>query len=228
MKKSWIALACVGLVALPFVPQIAGETTYFTSFAANFIFKNNLHEIVPGRFYRSGQMNPKDLTETIQEHQIKTVIDLRLAVDDSDAEQGISEKEVVENAGGHYEHIPFSSARADQKEQIEKLLDAFDQAQTPVLVHCSSGTHRSGIASAIWLLEKEGQPVEVAENQISSRYGFFKFERDIKAFFQGKPTLDAVLSYYAKANTAERISFRDWIKSQDQLSDHEKKAEKKP
>jgi uncharacterized protein (TIGR01244 family) len=212
------------VLALPFIPQIAGETTYFTSFAANFIFKNNLHEIVPGRFFRSGQMNPADLTQTMKEHNIKTVIDLRLAVDDSDAEQGISEKQVVENAGGQYSHIPFSSARADQKEQIEKLLDTFEEAQTPILVHCSSGTHRSGIASALWLLEKEGKSVETAEDQISIRYGFFQFERDLKAFFQGKPTLDEVLREYAKANNAERISFREWLKNQDQLSSEPKQT----
>jgi len=218
MKKFLVIFAFLGILSLPFLPQIIGETTYFTSFAANFIFKNNLHEVVPGRFFRSAEMNPSDLSKTIKEHGIKTVIDLRLEIADNDAEQGITEKEVVEKAGGSYLHIPFSSARANQKEQLEQLLDAFDSVKTPILVHCSSGTHRSGVASAIWLIEKEGAPIEQAENQISAKYGYFQLERDIKAFFQGKPTLDAVLRYYAQANESERITFRDWLQKQDGLT----------
>ena len=64
--------------------QMGSESTYFTSYAANAIFRHNFHSVIPGRFYRSAQMPRDALAETIREHGIRTVIDLRLNEDAPD------------------------------------------------------------------------------------------------------------------------------------------------
>jgi uncharacterized protein (TIGR01244 family) len=211
MKKSSIAALTAACILLPLAPQMLTDTTYFTSFAANFIFAHNLHSVVPGRFYRSAQMSREALEKTIRTYGIKTVIDLRLDQDEPDA-AGQTEAQAAESAGAEYRHVPLSSSRADQKGKLLQLLDIYRDAPQPMLVHCSSGTHRSGIASALWLLDREGEDYEQAAEQFSARYGFFTIERKFKAFVQGKPTLDAVLRQYQEAQKQQPdLSIREWL-----------------
>jgi uncharacterized protein (TIGR01244 family) len=177
--------------------QMVSETTYFTSYAANAIFRYNFHSVTPGRFYRSAQMPRDALAETIREHGIRTVIDLRLNEDAPD-ESGTTEAETARRAGAVYRHVPFSSSRVNQRASLLALLAAYRETPSPILVHCSSGTHRAGVASAIWLIEQAGWPPERAAEQLSMKYGFFQPERDLKAFLQGRPTLDRVIHEYAR------------------------------
>ncbi len=200
------------LVLSPVALQMIGESTYFTSYAANAIFRNNFHEVVPGRMYRSAQMSRSDLEEVIRANKIKSVIDLRLDEDSPD-ETGRSESEAAGAAGAAYRHIPFSSRRADQQESILRLLKAYSEMPPPFLVHCSSGTHRSGVAAAIWLLQNERGDTARAAEQLTMKYGFFQLERDLKAFFQNSPTLDHVISEYLAAQSKGPISFHDWVLS---------------
>lgn len=192
--------------------QMASESTYFTSYAANALFRNNFHEVVPGRLYRSAQMPRGDLVRTVQEHGIKSVIDLRLMSDTTD-ETGLTEAAAAARGGAVYRHIPFSSARADQRSSILALIAAYRQLPQPILVHCSSGTHRAGVASAVWLLEQEGRSPQEASRQLTMRYGFFQPERDLKAWLQGRPTLDRVIHEYALVRAEREVAFHDWVRS---------------
>ena len=192
--------------------QMRTESTYFTSYAANALFRNNFHEVVPGKFYRSAQMFRDDLTQTVREHGIKSVIDLRL-MDDAADETGTTEAEAASRGGAVYRHIPFSSARVDQRESLLDLLAAFDTLPRPVLVHCSSGTHRAGVASAIWLLDQEGRSPAEAAGQLTMKYGFFQPERDLKAYLQGRPTLDRAIREFAVVSGRKPIAFQDWVAS---------------
>lgn len=211
LKRAIYGSALVAAIAL--LPQLFTETTYFTSFAANFFFRSNLHEVVPGRFFRAAEMSREDLAETIKKYGIHTVVDLRLQPDAPD-ESGKSEQEVAGENGAKYHWIPFSSSKMNQQNKVRELLEVFDTAAPPVLVHCSSGTHRSGLASAIWLLDKEHAPIAKAEEQLSLKYGFFQFERDLKELVQGSPTLDDVLWQYADAARGSRQTFREWLEHQ--------------
>ncbi len=190
--------------------QATSDSTYFTSFVANAVFRDNFHEVVPGRFFRSAQMTRDAMTRTVREHGIKSVIDLRLQDDEPD-EKNVSEAEAVERGGAIYRHIPFSSARVDQRPSLLALITAYRELPLPILVHCSSGTHRTGVASAIWLLDREGRSPEEAAGQLTMKYGFFQPERDIKAFFQKHPTLDHAISGYAAVSHDRQIPFSEWI-----------------
>ncbi len=209
MKKKILIIVLI-LSGIIFT-QAYSETTVFTSFAANFLFKNNFHEVVPKRFYRSAEMSRTDLANTIKQYKIKTVIDLRLQDDYLDKETNLSEADVAQANNATYFHLPFSSKKAMQKDRLLALLDIYETAQTPILVHCASGTHRSGVASALWLMEKENSsPLEIS-TQLSLKYGFFKTERKLKELLQGKPTLDFVIFEFLKEN-GHKEQYRDWLK----------------
>lgn len=220
-RRILIALGAAAIPAMLFAPQMVGETTAVTSYLANTIFANNLHEVVPHRFFRSAEMSRAELKDTIKRHGIKTVIDLRLDPDTPDS-TGLREADAAATAGAIYVHLPFSSARADQLDQLAKLLELYDSAPLPILVHCSSGTHRTGVAAALWLLEKEHRPYDEAMLQLTPRYGFFRLERDMKSFFQGAPTLDMIFPRYRKETGGESaltpISVKSWIAAQREAS----------
>jgi uncharacterized protein (TIGR01244 family) len=190
--------------------QMGTESTYFTSYAANALFRYNFHPVVPGRLYRSAQMPRDELIRTVQEHGIKSVIDLRLMADAPD-DTGMTEAEAARRAGAAYRHIPFSSARVDQRASFTMLLAAYRELPSPVLLHCSSGTHRAGVASAVWLIDQAGWSPEHAAEQLTMKFGFFQPERDLKAFLKGHPTLDRAIREFVRVRRDRKISFREWV-----------------
>ncbi len=172
MKFFQYALLAFLILACLVGTQLFTDSTKVTSYLANTLFANNFHEVVPDRFYRSAQMSHEDLTETIKKNGIKTVIDLRLGKEEPDS-NGIVESQTAKQAGAAYKHVSLRSTAVPEKAKIEELLNVYENAETPILVHCSSGTHRTGVATAIWLMTKEGMSVEDAEKQLSPEYGFF-------------------------------------------------------
>ena len=205
-------LAIVVIAVLAFEwEQLTGEDTHFTSSIAHLLFHNNLHAVVEGKVYRSAEMPAADLEKVIREKGIKTVLDVRLGKDEGEFDGG-AEAETVKSAGAHYVHFPLRGSRVPTAERVESLMETLDSVQTPVLVHCTSGTHRSGVVSAIWLMEKEGVAPEIAAKQLTSEYGFFRRERDLKSLVQGHPTIDHLIWMYLEKSRETNESFRDWLK----------------
>ncbi len=204
-----LGLVIVGLILLLELPQLFGETTFFTSSYANWIFGGNFHPVVKDELYRSGQMSHEKLAKKIEEYGIKTVVDLRYGEDDP--VDGVTEKDVVEKEGGKYVHVPVLGSKLPDKATVLKLLDTYETAEKPILVHCSSGTHRSGVASALYLLDKEKISIEVAKEQMDPKYGFFRLERALVSFFKDRPTIDNLLWQYEEANKKTGIGVREWL-----------------
>lgn len=208
IRLFFLLVLCLIVPLLLLLPQIVGDTTVVTSYLANLLFRNNLHEVSVGRFYRSGQMSHSDLQQTIKDLGIKTVIDLRWASDEPEAD-GMQEKDIVRGAGADYHHVRFKSSALPDAGRINRLQELYDSAEEPVLVHCSSGTHRTGMASAIWVNQRLGLGEEAMREQMSIKYGFFRWERQIKEFFQEEKTLDYVIWDYFAERTPED-SFQSW------------------
>ena len=174
-------------------------------FALHLVVDNNFHVVEKDRFYRSGLLSKGQLEQKIEEHGIKTVIDLRRGGDKTG-----QEREVTASLGIGYLHIPFNSGRLPYRKNIARLLLAYERAAEPILVHCNSGVHRSGFASALWLLEKAGAPLEKVEKQLSSYFGFFRIERILVGFFSGYRTLDEAFWDYRNFARHQSISFQNW------------------
>ncbi len=215
-KRVWRAAAV--LVAAPLLYLLILAAPYFN----RALFEHNFYEVVPERLYRSARMPGDALGRVIDEHGIKSVIDMRLSGGEHDA-SGAGEEQIAAAHGAAYRHVPLTSSRTSQRERILRLLDAFDELTPPILVHCTSGSERSGVASAIWLIEKEHRSVAEASEQLGLRFGFNQFERDLRTFFQGEPTLDRVITEYAKARAQHEISFREWARESHLLDSPEQK-----
>lgn len=126
----------------------------------------NFHEVDPGGLYRSGQLSPGGLARVIERHGIRTVVNLRGA---SDADWYRAEAAVARAHGVQLVDISLSSRRLPHPDEVAALLDAFRDAERPILVHCFSGADRTGLAAAVYALEVQGRSREEALSLLTLR-----------------------------------------------------------
>jgi protein tyrosine/serine phosphatase len=130
---------------------------------------DNFHTVVPGEFYRSAQPTAALIAEYQEDYAIKTIINLR----GENTGSGWYDSEIAEAKKLGIAHVDFrmSARREMTTEQFNQLIDVFQKAEKPILVHCKSGADRSGLVSALYVaaIAKSGE--EAAESQISFRFG---------------------------------------------------------
>ncbi len=131
---------------------------------------NRFHRVSP-RLYRSGQPTPAQLRRWTRSHGLKTVINLRGR--HSFATYG-QETAVCRELGLAHIDFRLDSRGAPPKDRLLRLLDMADGLEYPVLAHCKTGADRAGLFAAAFLHGVEGQPVGLAQRQLSLRYGHFR------------------------------------------------------
>jgi protein tyrosine phosphatase (PTP) superfamily phosphohydrolase (DUF442 family) len=131
----------------------------------------NIHVVTPGIVYRSAQLNGTRLSDTLKQYQIKSVINLR---GDSVGEGWYTDELKVTAVHGarHYDLGMRAKERPDV-ETIKKMFNILRMAPRPILIHCNSGSDRTGLVAAIYKYFLEGRPVEEAASQLSFRFGHF-------------------------------------------------------
>ena len=129
----------------------------------------NFNTVVPGELYRSAQPSAARIAEYQQNFGIKTIINLRGENTGSDW----YDAEVAEAAKLGIAHVNFrmSARREMTPEQFTQIIDVLQKAEKPILVHCNSGSDRSGLVSALYIAAIARLGEEAAESQISFRYG---------------------------------------------------------
>ncbi len=198
-----------GILAVTISLGLVFDYQFFSVYLPRIIFYNNFHPVSAGELYRAAQMSHDTLTATVKTYGIKSIIDLRAGEDDPDT-NGITEPMTAKELGVDYFHVPMFASRVPSRETVENLLGIFDTAKRPILVHCSSGTHRTGVASALWLLAQKHESPIVASQQLSAHYGHVPLERRIKALVSGKPTIDTMLTHYVSDASVSSVSFEQW------------------
>ena len=181
----------------------------FASCVANLLFRKNFQVVSPGRCYRSGTPSLPTLRRLVQEHGVKTVVDLRQNHHLKDRVD-YHEKSLLEEIGANYRHVGLNSNRRPTPETTLRLLNLFKTNEGPFLLHCTEGVHRAGFASALWLIE-QGEPLEVALRQLSPRYGHFKLERRYQRWRRKRGLSEEVLSDFQEEIGQRKISFRNWV-----------------
>lgn len=129
----------------------------------------NLHEVVPGDYYRSAQLSPDELTRVIRAEGIRTVVNLRGSQDK--ASWYAAEARAAQAAGATLQDFRMSSRQSLSEADADRLVALLRAAPKPVLVHCEGGADRTGLASALYLLAIRGEPADRAGGQLSVRYG---------------------------------------------------------
>lgn len=156
----------------------------------------NFYQIGEG-VWRSNHPSEKRFRKYAQQG-FKTILNLRGA---SMEPQYQLEKKLCEELGLILIDLPLHAYEAPSVENSLKLLDIFDTAERPMIIHCKSGADRTAIASAFYKLHT-GQGIAAARKQFSIRYIHLKNGP--------KGVLDKVLDAYA-AETQGNTPLRDWL-----------------
>ena len=136
-------------------------------------YTHNFHAIRPGQLYRSGQMPPGALAETIHEYRIKTVLNLR----GPNPEQAWyrSERDAALNAGATLVDVSMSSCEWLSRAQLRAIVNLLDTGARPLLIHCQHGSERTGLISAIAELLRPGATLDDARAQLSLAYLYLQY-----------------------------------------------------
>lgn len=161
----------------------------------------NFHTVIDGQFYRSAQPTSEELASYIQTHGIKTVINLR------GTHPGAAwyDNEVTTAQGLGIKHIDFgmSASKTISPDKAARLVELMASAPKPILIHCLSGSDRSGLAAALYVRKIAGMDEGRAQGQLSFYYGHV-----------GIPVISAA---YAMDRSWEDIEAQDKKQAQAQL-----------
>ena len=131
-------------------------------------FRGNNGVVAPGLVYRSAQPIG-DWTRRVNEDHLATVLNLRGG---SNLDPWYrDEVEATRKLGLTFYDLPMAATVRPTRRQLLAVLDLFDRCAYPLLVHCKSGSDRTGLVSALYLMSREGQSPEQAERAFSVYYG---------------------------------------------------------
>jgi protein tyrosine phosphatase (PTP) superfamily phosphohydrolase (DUF442 family) len=128
----------------------------------------NFHTVVDGRCYRCAQPSADDLPVLSRTLGIRSIVNLRGF--DERPWYG-EERAATERLGITFVDAGIWASWPPTEAEFLKVVRAVDESPEPMLIHCQSGSDRSGLASAIFLLLKTDATVEQACGQLSLRFG---------------------------------------------------------
>ena len=197
-RRRWLKGAVVVILA-----GLAASAVVFR----NPWFRGNQGEVVPGVVARSAQP-VGDWVARVREGHLGSVLNLRGG---SDADPWYrDEVEQTRRLGVDFYDLPMSATERPTRAQLLTLLDLFDRCRYPLLIHCKSGSDRTGLASALYLMEKQGETPEVAERAFSIYYGHVPILRT-KLLHEPLHEYAGYLSDRQLSHTPTR--FRAWVET---------------
>jgi protein tyrosine/serine phosphatase len=172
----------------------------------------NLHAVKPGVLYRSGQMTKDGLLRALHELNIGTLVNLRGRDYDSKNDSTAWEAELCEKNFVQFVSIPLGSPEHPQKvepeaaqriinEAAEKFLEVLNNPEAyprPILIHCLSGMHRTGVMIALYRMEEEGWSKEHALAEMK--------EMGYRDFTSPDPLRDFIVNWMPMKQRKEAVS----------------------
>lgn len=137
------------------------------------IVQGNFRSITPAEAYRSGQLGSDKLAEYVKQYNIKSILNLR----GKHAGESWYEDEVAMSAKLNLPHydVGLSSDHELTESEVRQLMEIFEKAPRPILIHCQAGADRSGLVAAMWKVVVDKEPKDLAEKQLSLWYGHMPF-----------------------------------------------------
>lgn len=161
----------------------------------------NLAVVDEGRCYRGAQLAPERLESLIERWQLRTVLNLR---GPAPGERWYDEEvEVCRRAGVLHESVRWSATRWPEPQEILDVLDVFDRAPAPLLVHCRMGADRAGLASALYRIHVKGEGACHAATELTWKHGHL-------GRLGGTGELDAFVALYARTGGGKDL--RRWLR----------------
>ncbi len=131
-------------------------------------FSGNFGVVEPHRVYRSAQPDA-ELPQLIARYRLASVLNLRGG--SSDDRWYSDEVRATRDSMINFYDLPMSATRRPLRRELLILLDLFGRCPYPLLIHCKSGSDRTGLATALYLMSQKGEPPEQAMGAFSLRYG---------------------------------------------------------
>jgi tyrosine-protein phosphatase SIW14 len=148
----------------------------------------NFHVVRAGALYRSAQLTVPGLRRVINDHGIRTVVNLRDGIVPAD----LAEEEFCRQSDVRFVRLlPCSwdggAGNAAVDGNVRTFLDVMrDPANHPVLVHCFAGIHRTGAYCALYRMEFQGWSNDQAIAELKAHgYDNFENEADIRGYLTG-------------------------------------------
>jgi len=157
----------------------------FAFFRYEYAHAKRFREVVPGRFYRSGQLTADGFREVFEKYRIRTVINLQHENPDPHLPNRwmgkpiIRESEICKAHNVNYilltpDILPEPNSVETRPPVVDdylKILD--DETNYPILVHCKAGLHRTGRLTAIYRMEYEGWSIGASMRELRDNgYGY--------------------------------------------------------
>ena len=158
----------------------------------------NLHQVADG-LWRSAQPAPRHLRAAAR-RGVRTVINLR------GAEQHGSywlEQAVCAELGLDLVDLRLRSRAAPSRADMANVRARIAAIDGPTLVHCKSGSDRTGLFCAFYLIFRKGVPVAEARRQLSFRYGHVSITKT--------GILDYIFDDYLAFNAHTPMPFGEWL-----------------
>ena len=166
----------------------------------------NMHKVSEGLF-RSSQPSPRQLENIKRKYGIKTIINLR-------GKNGLAayklEKKACEELDLNLIDFRVYSRNPPQIDEINGLIEVYQSVEYPALIHCKSGSDRTGIAAALYRILILNETVKEASDELHWSYGH------IKTSHTG--VLDYFLECYVSHSEKQKISFLEWVQDYDPVS----------
>lgn len=181
MRTSWKLVWTAGLCLVPvLVPACSDEEPVA---GAPILF--NFHTLDAGKAFRSSQLSGEALSWVIDKHGIKTVVNLRgpnagKPWYDQEAAACQAKNVVLVD-------LPMSSKSLPPPELLKSIVETLRTAQYPILIHCESGSDRSGAVSGLYRLDILQQDRSEAMKELSPEYWHFR---------ASKPCMDKLVEIY--------------------------------
>ena len=118
----------------------------------------------------------------------------------------VMEAEACADLGLAFRTLEIRATRLPRREALLDLLDAIREMPKPMVIHCKSGSDRTGLAATIYLHVFKEVPLVEARQQLSPRYIHNPLGR--------AGIVNVFLDAYATAHTATGIGFEDWVRTQ--------------
>jgi protein tyrosine phosphatase (PTP) superfamily phosphohydrolase (DUF442 family) len=171
------------------------------------LYTANFGVIVPERLYRSAQMKPQTLAETLRDRRVKTVLNLRGANPREHWYQ--QELETTLAAGATQVDVAMSSCEWMSRAQLRAVVEVLEKSEYPLLIHCQHGAERTGLVSAFAELLRPGRAYEDARKQFTAWYLFLPV-KDGKVMLEHLEQYRDWLQARGKGHSPEQ--FKEWVK----------------
>lgn len=155
---------------------------------------------VDADLYRSAHPNRRQLRRA-RDLGVKSILSLR---GDAENTPNLLERRAAEALGLDLRAIPLRAHALPPRRMLLALVEHLRDMPKPMLVHCKSGSDRTGLAVTLYLHLIQGKPLPHARRALSWVYGHWSFG--------SAGVVHRLLDAYAAAHAATGIAFEDWVR----------------